>query len=142
MNGVFLGLSDNSDEVVVWGPEGIRKARTIRRRPEEQMWNREEVLAVKGTPLQPNPENDDGRIRTKLVPGLATTEIIGDPITAQEVKAEVGEQRSYYFMRADVKIVASKIGYTDIVLDAAQLDLDFHRGRLIAQSVVPEWNQK
>ena len=34
LNGVFLGLSDNSDEVVVWGSEGIRKARTIRRRPE------------------------------------------------------------------------------------------------------------
>ena len=40
---MFLGLSDNSDEVVVWGPEGIRKARTIRRRPEEEMWKADEV---------------------------------------------------------------------------------------------------
>ena len=37
LNGVFLGLSDTSDELVVWEPnEGIRKARTIRRRPEEE----------------------------------------------------------------------------------------------------------
>ena len=75
LNGVFLGLSDNSDEVVVWGPEGIRKARTIRRRPEDQMWNREEVLGVRGTPLQPNPNNEDNRIKTKMIPGLATTEL-------------------------------------------------------------------
>ena len=32
LRAVFLGLSDNSDEVVVWGPEGIRKARTIKRK--------------------------------------------------------------------------------------------------------------
>merc|ERR1712026_378405 len=73
LRGVFLGLSDNSDEVVVWGPEGIRKARTIKRQTEENRWNKEEVLAVKGTPLQPNPESEDARIRTKMVPGLATT---------------------------------------------------------------------
>ena len=45
LNGVFLGLSDTSDEFVVWEPnEGIRKARTIRRRPEEEMFDREGVL--------------------------------------------------------------------------------------------------
>ena len=34
-DGVFLGLADRSDEIIVWGQEGIRKARTIRRRIEE-----------------------------------------------------------------------------------------------------------
>ena len=38
LNGVFLGLSDTSDEVIVYGSEGIRKARTLRRRPEEEMF--------------------------------------------------------------------------------------------------------
>ena len=58
LNGVFLGLTDTSDELVVWGPEGLRKARTIRRRPEEEMFDREALLAVRGTPLQPNPDSE------------------------------------------------------------------------------------
>ena len=93
LNGVFLGLSDNSDEVVVWGPEGIRKARTIRRRPEEEMWKKDEVLAVRGTPLQPNPEGASDRIRTRMEPGVANEEVMGDPVTKEEVEAAVGEQR-------------------------------------------------
>ena len=112
LKGVFLGLTDNSDELVVFGPESIRKARTVRRRPEEEMWNREEVLAVRGTPLQPNPGSEETRIKTKMTPGLATTEIIGDPVTAQEVKAETGEKRPFYFMRSDVRTIAASIGFT------------------------------
>ena len=42
LNGVFLGLADRSDEIIVWGPEGIRKARTIRRRTEAEKYNKEE----------------------------------------------------------------------------------------------------
>ena len=90
LNGVFLGLSDTSDEVIVWGSEGIRKARTIRRRPEEEMFNKEELLAVKGTPLQPNPESSEMKITTKMMPGVANPEIMGDPVTSQDVKAELG----------------------------------------------------
>ena len=48
------------------GPEGIRRARTIRRRPEEEKYNKEELLGVTGTPLQPNPGEGDQRIRTRM----------------------------------------------------------------------------
>ena len=65
ISGVFLGLTDRSDEIIVWGPEGIRKARTIRRRPEEERWRKEEVLAVRETPLQPNPEGEWGKAQNK-----------------------------------------------------------------------------
>ena len=85
----------------------------MKRRPEEARWNSEEVLAVKGTPLQPNPESEDVRIRTKMVPGLATTEIVGDPVTKQDLKAQVGEQRPFYMTRANVKEAAKAIGFTD-----------------------------
>ena len=37
LNGFFLGLTDRSDEIIVHSSEGIRKARTVRRRPEEEM---------------------------------------------------------------------------------------------------------
>ena len=72
MKGVFLGLTDRSDEILVAGPEGIRKARTIRRLPEEERWNVEQILAVQGTPLHPNPGSSDPRVRTTSIdPGLA-----------------------------------------------------------------------
>ena len=34
--GVFLGLTDRGDEIIVAGQDGIRKARAIRRQPEEE----------------------------------------------------------------------------------------------------------
>ena len=73
----------------------------------------EALLAVQGTPLQPNPGSTDARITTRLEPGLANSEVIGDPITKQEVARELGEQRPFYFMREDVRTIALKIGYTD-----------------------------
>ena len=86
LNGIFLTLTDSSDELIVYNEEeGIRKARTIRRRPEEEMFNKDELLDVKGTPLQPNPERDDNTIRTKLVPGVANAEVLGGPVTKQDI---------------------------------------------------------
>ena len=77
------------------------------------MFNREELLAVKGTPLQPNPSGDDQRIRTKMVPGIANPVVMGDPVTTQDIKEETGGRRPFYFMRHEVRAVASKIGYTE-----------------------------
>ena len=65
LNGIYLGLLDRSDEIVVWGPEGVRKARTIRRRPDGERWRPDEVFAIRGTPLMPNPGSEESRIRTK-----------------------------------------------------------------------------
>ena len=45
--GVFLGLSDRSDELIVFGREGVRNARTIRRLPEEQRWKKDALLEVR-----------------------------------------------------------------------------------------------
>merc|ERR1712026_504783 len=64
LNGIFLGLTDRSDEVVVFGPHGIRKARTLRRKSEPERWNAEQLLSVRRTPLQPNPGENDTRLRT------------------------------------------------------------------------------
>ena len=77
------------------------------------MFNREELLAVKGTPLQPNRDSDEAKIRTKLVPGVASNVVVGDPVTQQDVKAEMEVHRPFYFMRSEVRKVADKIGYTE-----------------------------
>ena len=49
---------------------------------------------------------------TKMIPGLANTDVIGDPITKQDVAREMGEKRPFYMMRASVREVARNIGYT------------------------------
>ena len=79
LEGVFLGLTDRSDEIIVHCSEGVRKARTIRRRPEEERWRKEALLAVQGTPLQPNPGAGDVRIHTNMDPGVAKEGTIGEP---------------------------------------------------------------
>ena len=88
--GVFLGLSDRSDELIVFGPEGVRKARTIRRLPEEQRWNRDALLEVKGSPLLPNPGQNDNRIHTRMDPGISMESNLHEPITKEEVAREMG----------------------------------------------------
>ena len=113
LNGVFLSLHDRSDEILVYGPEGVRKARTIRRRPEDEQWKIEEVLAVRGTPLRPNPTSEDQRIRTKMDPGLSTNAVVGDPVTKEEIATEVcGSQRRFRLLRKEVRAAAERIGYT------------------------------
>ena len=54
-DGVFLGLSDRSDEIIIYGPEGVRKARTIRRRTDEERWRKDELMAVKRHTLAAQP---------------------------------------------------------------------------------------
>ena len=111
-DGVFLGLGDRSDEIIVHGAEGIRKARTIRRRCEGERWRKDELLGITGTPLQPNPGETDARIRTRMEPGLAVENTMGQPVTQQDVARELGQQRPFYMMRHDVRTIASRIGYT------------------------------
>ena len=125
-DGIFLGLTDRSDEIVVWSmTEGIRKARTIRRRPEGEMWRKDELLSVRGTPLLPNPGRDDSRIMTKMIPGLANTDVIGDPITKQEVAREMGEKRLFYLLKDTVREAAKVIGYTKGCVGCRSVEMGF-----------------
>ena len=113
VDGIFLGLTDRSDEILVYGAEGIRKARSIRRRAEGERWRPEELLAVRGTPLNPNPDANDSRVRTRMEPGVANDQIVGDPVTKEDVSAELGTSRHpFHLMRKDVREAAKVIGFT------------------------------
>ena len=70
-------------------------------------------MAVRGTPLQPNPGTEDQRIRTRMEPGVAVKETIGDPVTSQDVREALGEQRRFQLTIANVKEAALNIGYTE-----------------------------
>ena len=78
-----------------------------------------------GTPLQPNPSHEDARIKTRMEPGVATPVIVGDPVTQQDVKAALGEQRPFYLMRADVREAAKKIGFTEGCAGCRAVRLNF-----------------
>ena len=45
-------------------------------------------------------------------PGLSNTTIIGDPVTKQDISRQLGKQHPFHLMRADVRKIAERIGYT------------------------------
>lgn len=53
-SGIWLGIRDESGEHLIGTKEGIRRARTIRRRgSDEERWNIREVDEMKGIPWEP-----------------------------------------------------------------------------------------
>jgi hypothetical protein len=60
----------------VGSPEGVLKTRSLKRRPPNERWNAEGVLAIQHTPLQPNGDIPDVRLRVRhrLDPGVAEQE--------------------------------------------------------------------
>ena len=52
-DGVWLGLGMKSDESITGVPNGVIKAKTVRRFPEDQRRCAEEVLSTKGIPSNP-----------------------------------------------------------------------------------------
>ena len=55
-DGVWLGKRWESAEHFIGASEGVFTCRAVQRRPRDQRWNKEAVIAVKGTPwaLKPN----------------------------------------------------------------------------------------
>ena len=53
--GIWVGLNMKSDESIIGTPNGVFKAQTVRRLPEDQRWCAEEVLNIRGIPYNPVP---------------------------------------------------------------------------------------
>ena len=67
--GCFLGISETSNEVFVVSEScQVVKTRSLRRVPASHRWDREWLLRLAGTELQPNPGESDVRIRVRLNP--------------------------------------------------------------------------
>ena len=49
-DGIWLGLRTRSDESIIGTPNGVIKAKTVRRLPEERRWYPEDVFSVRGVP--------------------------------------------------------------------------------------------
>ena len=64
-SGIWLGIKDESGEVIIGTKEGAIKVRTIRRKgTKAERWNKEEFNAMKGTPWEPVP-GGEGRSNKK-----------------------------------------------------------------------------
>ena len=50
LDGIFVGIQDQSDEVLVGTSDGVVKARSYRRRPPSLRWPVEQLKAMKGLP--------------------------------------------------------------------------------------------
>ena len=45
-----MGLRTRSDESIIGTPNGVIKAKTVRRLPEERRWYAEDVFSIRGVP--------------------------------------------------------------------------------------------
>ena len=65
--GVYLGSREESNEILVGTANGVIKSRTFRcKGSEEERWDEETILGVKGTPWEPNPGVQSYEIRSRV----------------------------------------------------------------------------
>ena len=104
--GVFVGIRDRSDEILVMTSTGVYKARTFKRKPEEERWDAGFLSTCVGLPWKPVPSSGEVTVlpaKVLVVPAVTT------PIP--EVRPddrEVGRRR-LYIKKADLE----EHGYTD-----------------------------
>ena len=65
-DGIWLGLRVKSDESIIGTPNGVIKAKTVRRLPVDQRWRTEEVLSKRGIPSNPVPSTGKDHIPTEV----------------------------------------------------------------------------
>ena len=65
-NGIWLGVRPQTSEVLIGTPQGVFKARSVKRMSESMRWNGEAVKAVKGTPWKPYLFSDSDKLRIRL----------------------------------------------------------------------------
>lgn len=73
--GIFVGVVDKSDEILWAVPDGVVKARDVRRQPDEDRWDRDRVKAIAVSPMAPTAGVADMRVKTYIRPGLLNPEV-------------------------------------------------------------------
>ena len=64
--GVWLGHTRSSNEVLIGTPEGVVRAYTVERMEEGSRWNSQAIKDMKGTPQQPDPRKPTDRAPIKI----------------------------------------------------------------------------
>ena len=98
-DGIWLGRTEKSDEILIGTEYGVKECRTVKRKPEDEQWNLEAVKKMKGFPWKMTPEETEVVSAglpihmPKAAPGLPRS---GIPA------AEPGTPRRQYLMKATI----------------------------------------
>ena len=65
--GIWLGIRDESGEILIGTDDGVVKARTFKRRPEQERWTNEKLERMKGVPWEPVPGQKNREIPVKVI---------------------------------------------------------------------------
>merc|ERR1712026_294122 len=65
-SGIWLGVRDESGEILVGTPGGVLKARSFMRKPESQQWDYKEFASMQGVPWEPIPGHEGREIRSNV----------------------------------------------------------------------------
>ena len=71
-SGVYLGVHDRSQELIIGTPDGAIKAHEFRRKgSHEERWNMEEITVMKGLPWQPDPNTASLEVQSRIIVAMS-----------------------------------------------------------------------
>ena len=121
--GIFLGLQDRSDEVLVGTREGVFKARTLRRLDGVQRRDPELLKGLRGLPWQPVPGSEDaGEVAAagQVQPVYVANEPLAEPAELPPpVVPKPFARRNLYVKREDIEKYGSTVGCPRLHRDRA-----------------------
>ena len=93
-DGVWLGIKPESNEIYIGTAEGVRLARSVRRKPEGIRWVKDEILGIRGTPWEPVPEEF-----------LPQPQGAGPEVEPKDPNDDIGPpvRRDFMIMKSDVE---------------------------------------
>ena len=100
--GVFVGLKERSEELLVMTPNGVYRARTMFRKPIQERFDSEFLKQCKGTPWQPVPSEDGASDLPKTIVIPASQGSMPEPVVTEP------QTRRVYIKKSDLV----KYGYT------------------------------
>ena len=106
LDGVWIGVDIETDEVMVGTANGVFKARSIRRKPEEDRWDKSQIKGMTGLPWKPYNHTSDDTIISRL-----PREIESQAQEPRELKPPIDVDlgpRRFRIERRDLE----KMGYT------------------------------
>ena len=89
--GIYLGLKDESNELIVGNKEGVRKIRSWAKKPEGDRWAKEKLDEMKGVPWEPIPGRGIREIKAHVTLPESSTDggILEEPSTREVIPRRV-----------------------------------------------------
>ncbi len=106
--GIWLGAIQTPDETIVGTPEGVVKARSVRRKPLADRWSKSELGGMKGSPWKPIPTADGDNIRTSVNVGQEIDLDTEDPRGKAKEESEARRERTASRERVEHKQKAKR----------------------------------